>query len=474
MSIHLTVKKFRSAGSSAPATEFPVDIDASATVEELKEQVAPKVELTKENIRLVCAGRVWDNTATIGSYSPNHGAVVHCLSNPGRAAPVNQTLQPANPMAPMGDMSATSASNDPMEQMMSQAQRQMMQNPEMMQQLMSSPMVQQMMSDPETMRAMVRMNPRLNQLMEQRPEIARMLEDPELLQQSMRLVANPSLMREMTRNADRAIGQLDAMPGGHNALRRAHEEFVDPLYAAMSASDADGLRNANTAYTQDAQTQGGPNTEALPNPWGARAATASTPASAATGTGVNAQSAGLGAQSSPFGGANPFGSLFQQQSGMGTNAQGYNPYLAMMQQMSSQQPQPAQVPSTQQQSNPFSAMMQQMQSNPQMMQQMMAMSQQMGQQPLPGGYPNAAAGQSVSPAPPAPPSPTSPEEAAQASRIRFASQLDSLSAMGFTDEALCLQALQRHDGRLDAAIDMLLAAPSRESSTAVEAPTSER
>ena len=32
------------------------------------------------------------------------------------------------------------------------------------------------------------------------------------------MVANPSLMREMTRNADRALGQLDAMPGGHNAL----------------------------------------------------------------------------------------------------------------------------------------------------------------------------------------------------------------------------------------------------------------
>ena len=28
------------------------------------------------------------------------------------------------------------------------------------------------------------------------------------------MVANPSLMREMTRNADRALGQLDAMPGG--------------------------------------------------------------------------------------------------------------------------------------------------------------------------------------------------------------------------------------------------------------------
>merc|ERR1719379_2434605 len=122
-------------------------------------------------------------------------------------------------------------------QMMQQSQQMMAQNPEMMLQMMSSPMVQQMMSDPETVRAMVRMNPQLNQLMEQRPEIARILEDPEMLQQSMQMMRNPALMREMTRNADRALGNLDAMPGGHNALVRAHEEFADPIFAALSGAN---------------------------------------------------------------------------------------------------------------------------------------------------------------------------------------------------------------------------------------------
>lgn len=167
--------------------------------------------------------------------------VVHCLNNPQRdAPPANQTLAPANPMSQMMGAavgaSPTPTSGDPFSQMMAQTQQQMMQNPDMMQQLMNSPMVQQMMSNPDMLRAMVRMNPQLNELMEQRPEIARMLEDPELLQQSMRMVANPSLMREMTRNADRALGQLDAMPGGHNALVRAHEEFADPLFDPWSVN----------------------------------------------------------------------------------------------------------------------------------------------------------------------------------------------------------------------------------------------
>merc|ERR1719183_2736008 len=109
----------------------------------------------------------------------------------------------------------------------------------MIRQLMDSPMVQQMMSNPETLRGMMRMNPRMNQLMEQRPEIARMLEDPELIQQSMRMMSNPELMREMTRNQDRAMGQLNVMPGGHQALQRAHEEYMDPLLNAMSGGNGE-------------------------------------------------------------------------------------------------------------------------------------------------------------------------------------------------------------------------------------------
>merc|ERR1719440_412060 len=149
---------------------------------------------------------------------------------------------------------------------MAQTQQAMMQNPEMMQQIMNSPMVQQMMSNPETVRAMMRMNPQLSQLMEQRPEIGRLLEDPEVLQQSMRMMANPSLMREMTRNADRAIGQLDAMPGGHNALVRAHEEIADPLFEAFTGGSQNNNGEVNANYAQS--TEGGPNSEALPNPWG--------------------------------------------------------------------------------------------------------------------------------------------------------------------------------------------------------------
>jgi len=489
MSVNITIKSLRPAG--AAPIEFSLDVDETTTVEELKEQIASRVELPKENIRLICGGSVWENNHNVGSYGVSAGSVVHCLNNPPRVVPTadSQILREADPMAqmmgagpPQGGQSA-----DPMQQM----SRQMMQNPEMMQQLMSSPMVQQMMSNPETIRAMVRMNPQLSQLMEERPEIARIMEDPEMLQQSMRMMANPSLMREMTRNADRSIGRLDAMPGGHSALRRAHEEYADPLFNAMTNSGG-GAASGAVDYTQQSQTER--NSAPMANPWGPPAA-AATPAAAAMPAAAPAPAMANpfmpAANPQPFGGA-----------GAGAGMGQPNPMMQMMMQNMMQPPAATATPAanTQQQLptqeaaagqppvNPMMGMMQQMQQNPQMMQMMQQMMQnpqmmqnmmqmRMGQQNMgggapgafpgampgtPGAFPGAMPGMTAAstPADAATPAavPAGPmsDMMVSAQRARFASQLSQLAAMGFTDEALCIRVLTEHNGRVDSAMDALL------------------
>merc|ERR1719235_1116232 len=118
--------------------------------------------------------------------------------------------------------------------------------------MMQSPMVQSMLENPEMMRMMMQMNPQTRQLMEENPEVARILQDPETLRQSARMMANPSLMREMQMQQDVSMGRLDAMPGGHQALARMHREVLDPLQNAMTAGGGDGNSAVNT-YAQDAQ-----------------------------------------------------------------------------------------------------------------------------------------------------------------------------------------------------------------------------
>merc|ERR1719414_2435750 len=98
-----------------------------------------------------------------------------------------------------------------------------------------------------------------------------MMEDPETLQQISQMIRNPSLMREMQRNQDRLIGSLDVMPGGHNALVQAHQDIADPLMHALSGSGGEASQTNFTEY--GSQTDGAPNTDALPNPWGGPSST---------------------------------------------------------------------------------------------------------------------------------------------------------------------------------------------------------
>merc|ERR1712039_251254 len=109
-------------------------------------------------------------------------------------------------------------------------------------------------------------------------------------------------------------------------------------------------------------------------------------------------------------------------------------------------------------------MMGQLASNPAMMQQSMQMAQAMfgNQAGTAPGLPGAFNSPFVSPSAPAdaqgPSTPVVPAAGIDSfARVRFASQLAQLTAMGFCNEAACLRALQQHMGRVDAAIDTLLA-----------------
>ena len=166
-----------------------------------------------------------------------------------------------------------------------QMQEQLMQNPEMVQELMNSPLMQSMMENPSIMEGMMENNPQMQQILERNPELRHVLSDPETMRQSMRMAANPELRREMMRNQDRAMNNIQSHPEGFNALRRMYTEVQEPLYeASINAAGArNPFGNAVTPSVRQAQqevaaqeaarassSQGGasPNNDPLPNPWG--------------------------------------------------------------------------------------------------------------------------------------------------------------------------------------------------------------
>ncbi|KAJ7307566.1 hypothetical protein JRQ81_009592 [Phrynocephalus forsythii] len=176
-----------------------------------------------------------------------------------------------------------------------QMQRQLMSNPEMLSQIMENPLVQNMMGNPDFMRQMIVANPQMQQLMERNPEISHMLNNPELMRQTMELARNPAMMQEMMRNQDRALSNLESIPGGYNALRRMYTDIQEPMFSAAREQFGN---NPFSSLAEGSDSQNAPplrteNREPLPNPW------SPTPGSQSQGASPEGSAGPVGSQSPP-------------------------------------------------------------------------------------------------------------------------------------------------------------------------------
>lgn len=137
-------------------------------------------------------------------------------------------------------------------------QQELMTNPDMLRQVLDSPIVQSMMNSPEIIRTMLSANPQIQQLMEvtylhiillmffspyillffslyyqRNPELTHVLNNPEILRQSMELARNPAAFQELLRTQDRALSNLESIPGGYNALQRMYRDIQEPMLNAV-------------------------------------------------------------------------------------------------------------------------------------------------------------------------------------------------------------------------------------------------
>ncbi|KAL4423598.1 hypothetical protein ABPG77_004638 [Micractinium sp. CCAP 211/92] len=302
---------------------FSVESEPESTVLELKQAVADKLGdgLNPESVRLIYRGQILKDPQSLASYGLQEDHVVHMVKS---KQPQRQQEQGGN--RPTGASSSSSRDNplpgtaadgrgaappgvDPLASAMgglglggagvgSQA--------DMMQQMLQSPMTQALLRNPELLRTMMQANPAVRQMMESNPELGRMLTDPDMLRQMTQVMSNPALMREQMRNMDRALSNIESMPGGFNALRQFHST-LQPLDEAAREGPEAGAENPFAELFQPAgsggagsaaqQPAGAPNEAPLPNPW------------AAVGGGASAGGAAGGGSAAGLGGLSGLGGM---------------------------------------------------------------------------------------------------------------------------------------------------------------------
>jgi len=266
-----------------------LEIEDSSTVKTLREQVAEKYSTTPNLVVLIFAGKIIKDDKTLTECKIADGLSLHVVlkkasgsaaklataSTPSTSS-APSTTTPSTPAAATTTPAAAAAAAAPSPAdffgtgmsatSMEDAQQQMMNNPQMMEQMLNNPLVSSVMSDPNVMQELMNSNPQLRGLMDQHPEIRSMMSNPDMMRQAMEMARNPQAMQEMMRGQDRAMQNIESMPGGYNALRRMHEDVVQPMQDAMSPNNPfEQLNNNSNNENAESNTE---TTSALPNPWG--------------------------------------------------------------------------------------------------------------------------------------------------------------------------------------------------------------
>ncbi|XP_061520433.1 ubiquilin-4 isoform X2 [Phycodurus eques] len=340
-----------------PKDKEEIAIAEDSSVTQFKEEISRRFKAKQDQLVLIFAGKILKDGDSLSQHGIKDGLTVHLViktaqkvsdggstsassssptpagstdaSNPsttpsstaGSAPPPTQTPNLLSGFGDLSNLAGLGMGTSNFMELQQQMQRQLMSNPEMLSQIMENPLVQNMMSNPDLMRQMIVSNPQMQQLMERNPEISHMLNNPELMRQTMELARNPAMMQEMMRNQDRALSNLESIPGGYNALRRMYTDIQEPMFSAareqFGNNPFSALGGGSESGAQPSRTE---NREPLPNPWGPSNAsnpaengggggggTASGTGAAAAGTnptvsnplGVNPSSLGNGMFNSP-------------------------------------------------------------------------------------------------------------------------------------------------------------------------------
>ncbi|XP_028165210.1 ubiquilin-1 [Ostrinia furnacalis] len=492
-----------------PKEKQQVEIEEDADIKKLKEVLSPKFSAEPEQLCLIFAGKIMNDADTLKQHNIKDGLTVHLvIKTPPRPEPEGAARRPPadigatpfglNSLGGLAGLESLGLGQSTFMDLQARMQQELLSNPDMLRQVLDNPLVQQMMNDPENMRTLITSNPQMQDLMARNPEISHMLNNPELLRQTMELARNPAMLQELMRSHDRALSNLESIPGGYNALQRMYRDIQEPMLnvaSNMAGNPFSGLVDNSDGTNPQ---QGSENRQPLPNPWqrGGGGGGGGTGAGGAAGTGP-------GLINTPG-----MQSLLQQ---MAENPRLVQSMLSapytnnmlqalaadpeMASQLINQNPMFANNPQLQEQIRSMMPQMlaqlqnpemQQMMSNPQALNALLQIQQ--GMEQLRTAAPSlvsnlglgvgaaAAVPPAAPPAQPAAPRPqqntelftqfmqrmvsamsTNQTNSSQPPEQRYSQQLEQLAAMGFLNREANLQALIATFGDVNAAVERLLA-----------------
>ena len=130
---------------------------------------------------------------------------------------------------------------------------------------MDNPYLDTLLQNKDFMETIINNNPQIKDMIKQHPEMSHALKDPSFLKDSLSAMKNPNLRKEMQRNQDRQIQQLENIPGGYSLLSSLARPDSIPMKSEKQ--DLEAQESFAKKFGIKSEKIVGVNANSLPNPW---------------------------------------------------------------------------------------------------------------------------------------------------------------------------------------------------------------
>uniref|UniRef100_A0A8C4IYH7 Ubiquitin-like domain-containing protein n=1 Tax=Dromaius novaehollandiae TaxID=8790 RepID=A0A8C4IYH7_DRONO len=223
-------------------------VPENITIKLFKGVVSKHFDCQTSQLVLVFFGRILKDQDTLRQLGIHDGVTVYLVIRkprrsqeelfPAGSPPASACSSPVPPRASSTSNSTfvlaeRSPSNSNMSAQSTEQETQLrcMPTSVVMAQALESLVAQSMLSNPDLMRQLIMANPQMQQLAQQIPEISHILNNTNVMKEMLDIVRNSDMLREI-RSQDRAVSNLENVPGRDNTLMCVGTESQDTLLNA--------------------------------------------------------------------------------------------------------------------------------------------------------------------------------------------------------------------------------------------------
>ncbi|NXA57135.1 UBQL1 protein, partial [Nothocercus julius] len=268
------------------------EVAQSSTVQEFKEEISKRFQTPPELLALIFAGKILKDQDTLSQHGVHSGVSIHLVIRSQKSPQDGQAEQHAAATwrQPSGHSNSNSLFLESIadlqsqgfnhlhmpelqgqfEVMLASSQELVAQTMENLFEIMQDSSVQTIILSADIARDFIMSIPQVQQLVEQNPEISHILTNPHFIREILEACNSPAMMQEMIRNHDRALNNLESIPGGYSALEQLYREIEETMLDAGQTQ----LENNPFASPDSNPSLNGTrlpacteNRRPLPNPW---------------------------------------------------------------------------------------------------------------------------------------------------------------------------------------------------------------